>query len=391
MSPTRLPLEEIVVLDLSNLLPGPYATMLLSDFGADVIKVERPGTGDPGRTTEPTLDGVSTRHDHLNRNKRSIALDLKDPEDRETFLVLLRGADVLVEGFRPGTMRRLGLAYDDLAAVNPALVYCSVNGFGSASSADAPAHDLNFMGLAGLLPAHLDDGGLDPPPTQIADLAGGALPAVIGILLALYARRTTGRGQHVDISMMHGSLGLQVEALAYLNAGRSSSPGSTRLTGRYPCYRLYPTLDSRQVAVGATEPHFWRNLVHLLDLPHLVDSQYAVGDAAVEVIEQLTARFSARPLAEWEQLLHGADTCTTPVRTFEEAVEAESACGQPPVTVGRSDGTDVRHLAPSIVLSGTPARTGGRAPDLDEHRADVLRHGTGCPVRPRPEPSKEIT
>lgn len=377
-------LAGIRVVDLTNLLPGPYATMILGDFGAEVIKIERPFVGDPGRSTQPVVDGESTRHRMLNRNKRSIALDLKAESDRETLLQLVACADVLVEGFRPGTMRRLGLDHDTLAAVHPRLIYCSLNGFGPGPE-HPPAHDINFMALAGLLSPDPGSGRCDLPSVQFADLAGGALHAVIGILLALQARQTTGVGQRVDVSMVAGAFALQTEALAHLNADEPWAMGATRLTGRYPCYNIYATRDQRFLAVGATEPVFWRNLCAALELPHLVGDQYAGGDRGREVVEALTQRFVSRTAAEWETLLSGLETCCTPVRTFEEAAATiERLCPgflfEETVTSGRSM---LQFLSP-ISLSETPAAVRTPAPQLDGSRDDVMLELAEFATRSRP-------
>ncbi|MGC9962741.1 MAG: CaiB/BaiF CoA-transferase family protein [Acidimicrobiales bacterium] len=367
-----LPLSGTRVIDLTNLLPGPYATMILADFGADVIKVERPPAGDPGRASQPLLEGVSTRHRMINRNKRSIALNLKDPADKATMLGLVESTDVLVEGFRPGTMDRLGLSYAALAELNPRLVYCSINGFGSSGTDNPPAHDLNFMALAGLL-------ALDPaappqlPASQFADLAAGSMRAVIGILLALIGRQSSGEGQLVDVAMGEGALLLQIEALAYLNAGQRAGTGETRLTGRYPCYQLYRTKDDRFMAVGATEPLFWRNLCAALDVPELVDQQYAEGQAARSVIEQVGERFMSRTAADWEARLQGIETCCTQVRTPAEAIECASRSERSPIFEQVTDsGGVIRQFISPVVLSKTPAKYRRPAPGLDDDRDEIL-------------------
>jgi len=369
------PLAGIRVIDLTNLLPGPYATMILGDFGADVIKVERPPTGDPGRASRPTIDGISTRHMMVNRNKRSIALDLHDDADKATMLTLCADADVLVEGFRPGSMARLGLGYDHLATLNPRLVYCSINGFGSSGGSertDPPAHDLNFMALAGLLAPDPESGTCQLPATQFADLAAGSMNAVIGILMALFARQASGVGQHVDVAMMPGALALQVEALAYLNAGQPAPVGGMRLTGRYPCYQVYKTLDDRFMAVGATEPEFWANLCNLLQVPELIDQQYAEGDAGEAAVAALAARFSTRSAEQWEMTLVGSETCCTPVLTPAEAIERATSAA-PGLLVEHEDthGRALRQFLSACTLSRTPAVHRTPAPLLDANGDEI--------------------
>lgn len=367
-----MPLDGVQVLDLSYLLPGPYATMILADFGAEVVKVERPGGGDPGRTSEPTSAGVSTRHRHVNRNKRSVVLDLKSPAGLERFLTLAAEADVLVEGFRPGALAKLGLSFEQLHGLNPRLVYCSLNGFGSSGPMrDVPAHDLNFMALAGLLPSRPSDAGpVSLPGAQYADLAGGSLRAVIGILLALRAREQTGQGQHVDVSLAEGAFALNVERLAYWNQGMSTQVRETRLTGRYPCYDLYATADDRLMAVAATESKFWRALCSALGVPHLADHQYAVGDEGRRTRTELAEVFLTRTMEEWRTRLEGLPTCCTPVLEVGEAVDTiENAR---PGSLWTSEG-DVQP-GPVIRLSDTPAALRRPAPSLG-HDTDTLLEG----------------
>jgi crotonobetainyl-CoA:carnitine CoA-transferase CaiB-like acyl-CoA transferase len=269
-------------------------------------------------------------------------------------------------------MHRLGLDYDTLATVNPRLIYCSLNGFGPGPE-HPPAHDINFMALAGLLSPDPESGRCDLPPAQYADLAGGALHAVIGILLALHARQITGAGQHVDVSMVAGAFALQTEPLAHLNADEPWTMGATRLTGRYPCYNVYATRDQRFLAVGATEPVFWRNLCAALELPHLVGDQYAEGDRGREVIEALTGRFVSRTAAEWETQLSGLETCCTPVRTFREAAaDIERLCPGFLVEETATPGRSMLQFLSPISLSETPAVVRTAAPPLDGSRDDVM-------------------
>src|SRR5213083_17842 len=226
-----LPLSGIRILDLSRLLPGAYASQMLADFGADVIKVEEPGSGDDGRFMPPQLaGGMSLYFVAINRNKRSMTLNLKATEGREIFLRLVRQSDVVLESFRPGVMERLGLGYEQLKGVNPGLVYCAISGYGQ----DGPyrlraGHDLNYAGYAGLLDYNRGPRG-EPamPPTQLGDLAGGSFMAVIGIMTALYGRTQTGEGRMIDVSMTEGVLSqLPLTATAYLNTGEAPQPGKS--------------------------------------------------------------------------------------------------------------------------------------------------------------------
>jgi crotonobetainyl-CoA:carnitine CoA-transferase CaiB-like acyl-CoA transferase len=245
------PLDGITVLDLTRLLPGAVATMMLGDFGAQVIKIEEPPAGDPMRQSRAGINHPSGYFLVTNRNKRSLTLNLKHEAGREVFLKLVEKADVVIEGFRPGVMERLGLDYETLRQLNPRLIYCALTGYGQ----DGPyrhqaGHDINYISTAGLLGVN---GAKDGPPTipgvQIADLAGGSLHSVIGILLALQARAQTGVGQMVDISMTDCSLALMYIPFAiYLANQAQPQRGAEGLTGRYACYHVYETKDGRHRA-----------------------------------------------------------------------------------------------------------------------------------------------
>ena len=368
-------LEGLRVLDLSTLLPGPHAAMVLADFGADVIKVERPGDGDPGRTRDPRVNGASVREALLDRNKRSIALDLKHPAGRETFLDLARAADVVLEGFRPGVMERLGLGYETLREVNPRLIYCAISGYGSSGPRrDEAGHDLNYISLGGLLGMSGGRGeGPALPPIQIADLPGGSLQAVLGILMAVVARQRTGLSQRVDVALFDGAFSLLVEALGYETAGQPARRGETGLTGRYPCYGVYPTRDGKWVAVAANESKFWENLCAVLDRLDLLDSQRADGPEGDAVKASLAETFRQRTRDEWAALCDGKDTCCTPVLEVAEAFESDQVRergllfeGEHPV-VGR-----LRHLASPVRLSQTPASYDRPAPTLGQDADAIL-------------------
>jgi alpha-methylacyl-CoA racemase len=316
------PLEGVRVLDLSTLLPGPLATLLLSDAGADVVKIERPGRGDEMRGYQPRLGDTSANYAVLNRGKRAYAADLKDPADRDRVLAVAAAADVVVEQFRPGVVDRLGLGYAQVREVNPAVVYCSITGYGrQGPHAQRAGHDLTYLAEAGLLGVVADGAGRPPlPPTVLADIAGGTYPAVVNILLALRQRDATGVGCHLDIAMTRN---LQLLAYGYFAthqaAGGWPVPGAELLTGGSPRYRVYDTADGRHVAVAALEQKFWTRLLELLDLPasHLDErgKEEAVAAAVAE-------RIAAHPAEHWRAVFDGEDVCTAVVATFEEAVEA---------------------------------------------------------------------
>ena len=338
------PLDGITVLDLTRLLPGAAATMLLANFGAEVIKIEEPG-GDYARRMPPLVDGEGAVFRATNRGKKSVVLDLKTTDGKATLERLAAQADVLMEGFRPGVMQRLGLDYETLRAVNERLIYVSLTGYGQTGPDAAMAgHDINYIALGGLLGI---TGAI--PGAQIADLAGGSLQAVIGILLALTARQKTGRGQFVDVSMLDGVTWLMALPLAVYSAtGEIPAPGATTLSGRYACYQTYCAADGRWLAAGALEPKFWAALCGKLGCPEFIPDQFAEGARQAEIIESIRKIFRTRPAAEWLELFRGADVCVTLVRNVAE--------------VAAGGGSEV---IPK--LSETPGRVGDRPPRLDEH------------------------
>lgn len=335
------PLDGITVLDLTRLLPGAVATQILANFGALVIKVEQPGRGDYARAM-PIFPLI-------NRGKKSVALDLKDPHGKDAFLRLVDRADVVLEGFRPGVMDRLGLGYEALRERNPRLIYAALTGYGqSGPYAQMAGHDINYLALGG---------ALDPPAlpkVQVADLAGGALPAVIGILLALEARHRTGRGQMVDVAMLDGVAALLAVPLT----------GSEVLTGRYACYHLYQTRDDRWVAVGALEPQFWANLCRGLGCEEFLRDQFAGAARQAEMIGELSRRFRERDAQDWWTLFREQDACLTPVHTVAEAIEDEHLCGRAMLK------TDQIGVMPK--LSNTPGDVAPAVPLLGEHTREIL-------------------
>jgi crotonobetainyl-CoA:carnitine CoA-transferase CaiB-like acyl-CoA transferase len=357
------PLDGVVVLDLTRLLPGAAATMQLANFGADVIKIEEPERGDYGRWLPPYLEGEGAVFRTVNRGKKSVVLNLKSAEGREAFLRLAGTADVVLESFRPGTMERLGLGYEALRARNERLIYASITGYGqSGPLAGLAGHDVNYLALGGALDLNGACGGPPViPGIQVADLAGGALQAVIGILLALAARARTGRGQAVDVSMTDGVAWLLPVPLALHAAGETPARGASVLSGRYACYHVYEAADGRWLAVGALEPKFWEALCGALGCPQFVPDQYAESPRREQIVAELARIFRARKADEWFDSLKGIDVCVTPVRNVAEVAAA----------FGLGAGDSV--VAPK--LSDTPGRLGGPPPRLGEHTREVLEAG----------------
>jgi crotonobetainyl-CoA:carnitine CoA-transferase CaiB-like acyl-CoA transferase len=313
------PLSGLLVLDFSTLLPGPLATLMLAEAGAEVIKIERPG-GEEMRQFPPMWEGESASFALLNRGKSVLALDLKDAADREKLKPLLERADILVEQYRPGVMARLGLGYDDVRKINPRLVYCSISGYGqSGPRAGEAGHDINYIGNTGVLA--LQPGPREQPvvpPVLVADIAGGTFPAVINILLALRARDQGGEGVHLDIAMTDAMFTFAWYALALGQAsGRFPGAGELRLTGGSPRYALYPAKDGKLVACGALEEKFWQAFCAAIELPAEFADDARDPKATQAAIATIIA---SRASDEWRPIFAKADCCVTIVAPLEEAI-----------------------------------------------------------------------
>src|SRR5262245_9804820 len=313
------PLSGLSVLDFTTLLPGPLATLMLAEAGAEVIKVEQPG-GENARRFPPMVDGDSAAFLMLNRGKGSVELDLKSEADRSKLIPLIQRADILVEQFRPGVMSRLGLGYDDVRSLNPRLIYCSISGYGqSGPRVNEAGHDINYIGNTGLL--DLQPGppeGPVVPPMLAADIAGGSFPAVINILLALRARDQSGQGCRIDIAMTDAMFTFTWAALALGAAtGKFPKPGEMWLVGGSPRYQIYSAKDGKLVACGALEQKFWIAFTKAISLsPDLVDdtrNPNATRDAIARLI-------AARTSEQWRPIFAAADCCTTIITPLEQAM-----------------------------------------------------------------------
>lgn len=365
---TPLPLDGILVVDFSTLLPGPLASLVLAEAGARVIKVERPGTGDEMRLYEPRFATTSVNFSLLNRGKESLVADLKDPADRETVRRLVDRADVVLEQFRPAVMDRLGFGYEELARTNPGIVYCSISGFGqTGKNVGVAGHDLNYLACAGLLDLVRDSNG-DPglPPALIADIAGGAYPAVMNILMALVGRTATGRGAYLDISMTDNLFPLMYWALGNtLGAGRPPRPGGELVTGGSPRYSLYRTADGRHLAAAPIEDRFWNRFCDLIN----VDEQYrddARDPAATR--EAVAAVIAARTGQAWEEVFAGEDVCCNLVRSLEAAVADPALQERGLFDHELRKGSSGMPALPVPIAAALRAVPGGRTyPELGEH------------------------
>ncbi|WP_246216164.1 CaiB/BaiF CoA transferase family protein [Paraburkholderia agricolaris] len=312
------PLRGVKVVDLSTLLPGPLCTLLLAEAGADVIKIERPA-GDEMRGYEPKSGPDSVNFGLLNRGKKSVALDLKNATDREAALALIDEADIVVEQFRPSVMSRLGLGYDEVAARNPRLVYCSITGYGQTGpKSSTAAHDLNYLAETGMLALSADSNGAPVlPPALIADIAGGTYPAIMNILLALRQRDQTGRGCHLDISMADNLFTFMYWALGNGWTGNGwPTPGGELVTGGTARYRVYRTLDGQYLAAAPLEDKFWQNFTRVIGAPELANA-----DGLDSAVQQRVAALIATQSAEtWIERFAGVDACTVRVVGLEHAV-----------------------------------------------------------------------
>ena len=363
-----MPLSGLRVLDLTRLLPGPFCTMLLADMGADVIKVEEPATGDSMRWTPPLVDGQSVLFNAINRNKRSVTLDLKKDAGRELLMALTVKAAVLVEGNRPGVMERLGLGWDALHRRNAKLVLCSVTGYGQDGPyASRAGHDINYAALAGVLGLN-GEAGRSPVPTsvQVADIGGGGLQAAVAILGALVGVERGDDGRRLDVSMTDSAVSWLALTLAQAGAGDEVKRGAQRLGGRYACYRVYACSDRRHFSVGALEPKFWAALCLALGKPELVALQFAEGEDQARAHQEMEGAFSTRTRDEWTLELADLDACCEPVLDLWE-VAAHPQVAARRLIEHRSTGVEVR---PAVTMREDWRRRD--APRLGEHSAEVL-------------------
>ncbi|MEI5682632.1 CoA transferase [Mesorhizobium sp. CCNWLW179-1] len=367
-----LPLEDIKVLDFSFHLPGPMASLILAEAGAEVIKVERPGTGDELRLIPPFATDESIGFAMLNRGKKSISIDLKAPRAFDMLEPLLREADVVVEQFRPGVMERLGFGYDAIRAINPDIVYCSITGYGQTGPNRLKAgHDLNYCAEAGLLSLTKDSSGQPMvPQVTIADVAGGSYPAVMNILLALRRRDRDGTGCHLDIAMSRNLFALQYWAVGENSVtGMAPPPSGSLLTGGSPRYCIYRAGDGAFLAAAPIEDRFWQRFCELLELPEEYRDDHVEPERTRYAVASIIARNSAD---HWDRLL-GADCCCAKVRNIGEALADEHfrTTGTFDRMVGTSDGrTLVGTTVPVVdVLASSPAPL--RAPRVGEHN-DLL-------------------
>ncbi|NYE04078.1 crotonobetainyl-CoA:carnitine CoA-transferase CaiB-like acyl-CoA transferase [Bacillus niacini] len=373
-----LPLEGIRVLDLTRLLPGPYCSLLLADYGADVIKVEDPKSGDYARWYEPRVnDHQSAMFISLNRNKRSITLDLKAEKDKDAFISLVKTADVLIESFRPGVMERLGLGYEQLKVHNPKLIFCAITGYGQTGPyAKEAGHDLNFLSYSGLL--HLQGAPNEKPlipSVQIGDIGGGALMAAVGILLAIINAKNTNTGQFVDISMLDGALSWMHTILPnYWTSGEMPNRGELTLNGGKACYEIYRTKDDRFISVGALEYKFWENFCKVIGKEELIDQLEEPLEQQRIMKQEVQTAIQQKTLTEWLELFEGIDACVSPVLTPEELADHPQIKHRQMIeNITHPEMGVIKQIGNPIKLSNSTVTTRRHAPGLGEHTNEILK------------------
>lgn len=376
------PLTGTKVIDLTKLAPGPHCTMILGDLGADIIKVEEPGPPSGRRAEQAGAAGAVPRpstgigpFNALGRNKKSIGLNLKSGPGREVFLRLAQRADVVVEEFRPGVAKRLGIDYETLSARNPRLVYCAVTGFGQTGPyRDYVGHDLNYIAQAGALSMI---GRKDQPPTipqnLLADYAGGGLHAAIGVLAALLARHQTGRGQYVDIAMLDGTMLLIAQAISnHFGKGWIPRRGATTLDGSAPWYNLYLTKDDKYITIGSVEPWFYANLCRALGTEEYIQDEY--NSAKYDEIKARFAEiFRTKTRDEWFEVLTRADICAGRMLTLDELErDPQIRARNMVVEVEAPNGEKVKQVGISVKLSDTPGSIRSLAPRPAQHTNEIM-------------------
>ncbi len=377
----ELPLSDVKVLDLSRLLPGGFCSLLLADLGAEVLKVEDTGMGDYirwappyyGEDADQELGTRSALYLALNRGTRSIRLDLKAERGREALLRLVQSHDVVIDGFRPGVLGRLGVGYERMREANPAIVVCAITGYGQdGPNTERAGHDMNYLGLVGLLGlTGTKDGPPVQPGGQIADIGGGALMAAFGVMAALHERGRSGEGQYVDISMADGALSwLALVAGRYFCDGEVPKRGEQQLAGWLACYLPYEAADG-WVTCGALEPKFWAAFCNGVERPDLIEVQLAAPGS--EEWAKVAEVFRARTRAEWKAFNDEHDCCIEPVLEIDEALDSELVRARQMVVEREQPqlGT-IRQLGMAVKMSRTPADTSRPAPAFGEHTDEVL-------------------
>ena len=375
-----LALHGIKVLDLCHLAPGMYCTMILSDFGAEVLRIDRPSQSKSSQRTEHSVwsfeRALEVGNRAFNRNKKSIVLNFKSEEARQIFYRLAKSADVIVEGFRPGVTKRLGIDYETIKEINPKIIYCSLSGYGqSGPYVELPGHDVTYIAMGGALDMI---GEPDRPPiipmNFIADWAGGALHATIGILTALVARNDTGKGQYVDIAYTDGVASLiTLFAFDHLNYGVDYARGSTPFNGGFPGYSVYQTKEGKYIAIGCFEPWFWENLCRLIGREEFIPYQFADGEKRQEMFAYMRQFFLTKSRDEWFDLIKDKNIPVGKVYSLSEVFSDPQLQHRKMLQeIDLPDGRKEKTVGVGIKLSGTPGEIRCPAPVPGEHTREIL-------------------
>ncbi|MCD1159358.1 CaiB/BaiF CoA transferase family protein [Peribacillus frigoritolerans] len=370
-------LSGIKVLDLSRLLPGPYCSLMMADYGAEVIKIEEPERGDYIRWRKPAIEEIGARHLTINRNKKSVELNLKTEEGKEIFKKMAESADVILESFRPGVMSRLGIGFDEISKINRGIVYCSLTGYGQTGPyRNLPGHDINYIGYSGILGLIGEKNGKPVVPgVQIADIGGGALMALSGICMALLNKERTGKGQYIDISMMDGAVTwLYASASDYFASGKVPERGGNRLDGQYAFYQVYETKDNKYLSVGASEEKFWKKICELIGKPEWIELHGGNDDVQEQLKLEMSEVFKKKNQQEWLDLLALEETCVGPINDIEQIFSD-------PQIIERELFTEMKHpvagnikqIGFPIKFSETPGKIHAHAPILGEHTEEILQ------------------
>ncbi len=377
IKPINGPLAGFKMLDLSRLLPGPYCSLLLADLGMEVLKIEDPEQGDYMRLMGPIRKKDSAYFLSLNRNKKSMVLNLKVKEGKEIFYQLINTYDIILEGFRPGVIDRLGIGYEELKKRNPEVILCSLSGYGQDGPyRDRSGHDINYIGLGGVLElTGTKEIGPIIPGVQIADIGGGALMAAIAILSAVIHRQKTHQGQHLDIAMHDGVLSwLSIHAGKYLADQIVPQRGEMHLSGRYACYQVYPTKDERYMSLGALEPKFWQNFCEAIGKKDLISKQFIEGEERIRIIHEIRDLFRTKTLTEWVDFFKEVDACCEPVLTLDEVFKHPQVLHRG-MLIEYEHPTEgqVQQVGNPIKCSLFPFKSPTPSPKQGEHTLEVLK------------------